>query len=265
MLLRPGGLDVFYIDESHDKNQYVVTAIRIPFLRNVEGAWQIVWPNHLQTAKWWRRQAKEHLHLPVSKELHGVKLASGRGNFLYGKHNLKLSQAASAYRALLQNIDFIPDRGIMSVTASRGRFLYGRERLEAALYALFQRMRRHCQEERTNAITFFDQGHPEYRTLYRMAQVYLPTGSSFGTAARNLPMDMFTKDGNEKNSKNCYFTQTADLIAYAAFLKIKGENDQLTDWQRNYRMNEIYDAIPLSKINTRVSGALPRDGIVRLK
>ncbi|MDR4308407.1 hypothetical protein IHQ68_17445 [Chelatococcus sambhunathii] len=204
------------------------------------------------------------------KELHGVKLASGRGQFLHGRHNFKHKQAAEAYRQILMNMDFVPDSSIMSVVASRGHFLYGYDRLEAAMLALFQRMRKACLAEHTNAITFFDQGHPEYRRLYRMAQVHLPTGSAQGSwgggsATKNLPMDMFTKDGNEKNSKHCYFTQAADLIAYAAFLKIKGEHGDLTDWQKNHHMNELYNAIPARMINVKVSGAAPRDGIVRLK
>ncbi|MBV9115372.1 MAG: DUF3800 domain-containing protein [Hyphomicrobiales bacterium] len=270
MLLRSGGIDVFYIDESHDKNHYVVSAIRIPFLRNVEGAWQIVWPNHLAKIKEWRRYTRERLKIPLSKELHGLKLASARGNFLHGKYNFKHRQAAIAYREILSELHFIPNEGVMSVAASRGKYLYGHERLEAAMYALFQRMRRSCIDNKTNAIAFFDQGHPEYRRLYRMAQVYLPTGSALGgwpkgVSSVNLPMDMFTKDANEKNSKNCYFTQAADLIAYAAFMKIKGEHDQLTEWQMAQQMNEIYDAIPLAKRNLKASAATPRDAIVRLK
>ena len=80
-----------------------------------------------------------------------------------------------------------------------------------------------------------------------------------------MPMDMFTKDANEKISKHCYFTQAADLIAYAAFLKIKGEHGQLTAWQSQYRFNEIYNSIPNGKLNINVSRQPPRDGIVRLK
>ncbi len=84
-------------------------------------------------------------------------------------------------------------------------------------------------------MTFFDQGHQEYRQLYRMAQVHLPTGSMLGSwgakATKNMPLDMFVKDANEKNSKYCFFTQVADIIAYAAFLKIKGERNELADWQ----------------------------------
>jgi hypothetical protein len=105
--------------------------------------------------------------------------------------------------------------------------------------------------------------------LYRMAQVHLPTGSSVGQwtngATKNMPMDMFTKDANEKNSKHCYFTQAADLIAYAAFLKINGEHNELTDWQKTHAMHDLYDSLHLSRVNLKASSISPRDGIVRLK
>lgn len=268
MLLKSGGIDVFYIDESHDTKRYVVTAVRIPFLRNIEGSWQIVWDGGLSAAKQWRRAIKDNLHIPTSKELHGVKLAAGRGNFLHGKYNFKKPQAARAYREILLNMYMIPDGSIMSATVKRGGTLYGREQLEAVMYALFQRMRRQCVSNKTNAFVFFDQGHAEYRRLYRMAQVYLPTGSSAGGWAggptKNLPLDMFVKDGNEKNSKLCYFTQAADLIAYAAFLKIKAEDGRLTPWQAANSLGDLYDNIPKNQVNLLVQKSASPDGIVRL-
>jgi hypothetical protein len=270
MYLQRGGIDIFYIDESHDQQHYVVSAICIPFLRNVEGIWEIIWPNHLEAAKAWRKYIRDTLKIPTKKELHGVKLASGRGQFLHGKVNFKHKQAANAYQQILLKMDFIPDGGIMSASASRNQYLYGHERLEAAMYALFQRMRKKCLADNTNGLAFFDQGHPEYRRLYRMAQTYLPTGSQMGTwdggkSTKSLPMDMFTKDANEKNSKHCFFTQAADLTAYAAFLKIKGEKQQLTIWQAQNALGQLYDYIPRAKINMKVSNYAPKDGIVRLK
>lgn len=267
MILRPGGIDVYYIDESHDRHHFVASAIRIPFLRPIEGQWHIVWPDRLALAKKWRRDAKLKHKIPTSKELHGVKLASGRGNFLEGKHNFKRKQAAKAYQELLLNLHyFVPDSGIMSTCASRGTFLYGRDRLEAAMHALFQRMRLSCNENQTNAMVFFDQGHPEYRALYRMAQVYLATGSAYGSwgqdRTKNLPLDMFFKDGNEKDSKHCFFTQAVDLIAYSAFLKIKGEKGMLSDWQMELSSDKMYDSILPRLLNAKVSST--KDGIKRL-
>lgn len=79
-----------------------------------------------------------------------------------------------------------------------------------------------------------------------------------------MPLDMFFKDGNEKSSAQCLFTQTADLIAYAAFLKRKGEKDELTDWQKQYNLGTLYDEIPRTKLNLRVQRSSKPDGIVRL-
>ena len=118
-------------------------------------------------------------------------------------------------------------------------------------------------------MVFFDQGHPEYRKLYRHAQVYLGTGSrkglwESGRATKNLPLDMFVKDGNEKNSSLCYFTQVADLIAYAAFLKRKNEEGELTDWQSENDLGSLYDEIPKTVLNTHVQRFGKNDAIVRL-
>lgn len=270
MLLKSGGIDIFYIDESHDKHFYVVTAVCIPFLRNIEGNWTITWPTVFEAARAWRKAAKVNVHIPVTKELHGVNLLAGRGNFFKGKHNFKRPKAASVYRQLLENIDFLPERSVMTVSAPRSVSIYGNHRLEAAMYALFQRMRTKCDKSGVNAMTFFDQGHPEYRKLYRMAQRYLPTGSMKGSwtdgkATKNLPLDMFFKDANEKNSKHCFFTQVADLIAYAAFLKLRAEVGELHDWQIGISAGNIYDSLPDKFRNTYVSYHSPHDGILRLK
>jgi Protein of unknown function (DUF3800) len=263
MQLKPGGIDIYYIDESHDTKIYLVTAIRVPFMRNIEGIWTITWQSHLEAAKQWRKVIREADGVPAQKELHGVKLASGRGNYNRGKHNFNMSKAGAVYRRCLAAMNFVPSESVMSAVATRDANLYGHARLEAALLALFQRIRRQCSSADRNALMFFDQGHPEYRKLYRASCVHLPTGRRDGPMV-NLPLDMFVKDGNEKNSKHCHFTQAADLIAYSAFLKIKGERGSLTPDQELYSQNNIYDALPQNLPNRRVSGRAPQDGIVRL-
>jgi hypothetical protein len=94
MLLRSGGLDIFYIDESNDSHIYVVAAVAVPFLRESAGIWNIVWPDYLQAAKEWRRRIRDALDIPVSKELHGVKLASGRGRYVRGKFSSTVQRLA---------------------------------------------------------------------------------------------------------------------------------------------------------------------------
>ena len=271
MRLRGGGIDIFYIDESNDAQTYIVTAVAIPFLRATEGVWQIVWPDYLEAAKDWRKRIRDQLDIPKTKELHAVKLASGRGRYIKGKYQFDRPKAGSAYRQILRLADFLPDASIITICSRRdGRPLYGMTRLEAALHALFQRMRRQCVSRITNALVFFDEGHDEYRKLYRRAQIYLPTGSQVigtgwggGQSTTNYPLDMFTKDGNAKTSRHCLFTQLADLTAYAALLKVRAERNELTDWQERYSLGNVYDHLPTRQINHQATARYP-DGIVRL-
>jgi hypothetical protein len=260
MLLRPGGIDVFYIDESHDRTIYAVTAITVPFLRNIDGIWQITWPDHLAAVKRWRRGVAQREKIPVSKELHATKLVGGRGNYLYGQRQLKRQHAARVYRSILSNIDCINPASVITVVGTRGPNLYGHERLERVMHALFQRMRSQCRDRDVNAMTFFDQGHPEYRALYRRAMVNLPTGSRFGPP-RDLPLDMFVKDGNWKDSKHCLFTQLADLISYSALARVRHERGLMEQEQIALDFHTIFDAVPEAIKNLAAGG---QNGIVRI-
>jgi hypothetical protein len=260
MLLRPGGIDVFYIDESHDRNQYVVTAVAVPFLRQVEANWQIIWPDQLAAAKAWRRRIADELKIPTRKELHATKLVGGRGNYLFGKRQIARANAAEVYGGILSRVNFLPEGSVITVAGTPGPQMYGRDRLERVMYALFQRMRRQCVARDVNAMVFFDEGHPEYRTLYRQAMVHLMTGSRYG-ADRNLPLDMFVKDGNEKRSEHCLFTQLADLISYAALAKRRSETGELDEDHRHWGFHNIYDTLPNGVKNLLAGGA---DGIVRI-
>jgi hypothetical protein len=260
MLLRSGGVDVFYIDESNDKTLFAVTAIAIPFLRFVDEHWNIVWPDYLTGAKEWRASVANELKIPRSKELHAWKLVSARGNYLYGNRQLKKSDAMATYNRILGLANFVPDDSVITVVGSRGLQLYGHERLERVMYALFQRMRRQCVDRKCNAMTYFDQGHNEYRRLYRKAQLHLMTGSRFGKP-RNLPLDMFVKDGNEKNSKHCLFTQLADLISYAALARVRHEKGVMEQSQQDIGLQHLYDGLPNRIKNLNAGGA---DGIVRI-
>jgi len=268
MRLENGGIDIFYVDESMDRDTFAMSAVPIPFLREVEGTWTIVWEDHFENVRDWRRRAKTAHGLPVRKELKGSKLAGGRGRFKHGKHQFPRAQAAGVLRSMLADLGFLQPAGIITVVGDRGSNLYGHGRLEALLFALLQRMRTACERTNRRGLVFFDEGHGEYRKLYRKARVFLPTGSSqggwpSGRFTQNLPLDNFTKDANIKQSQHCFFTQLADLVAYAAFLKVKGERNQLEPWQGALGLGALYDAIPQAALNTNASRRDPQ-GIVRL-
>jgi hypothetical protein len=223
-----------------------------------------VWPEYIEAAKAWRGRLRDRFKIPPGKELHGVKLAKGRGAYKYGKHQFGPIESVSIYKGVLSEMTFLPASSIFTVVGERGTMLYGEERLARVMNALFQRMRMQCRARNVNAMVFFDEGHPEYRSLYRKAQKVLLTGSSVSLATRNLPLDMFVKDGNEKKSAFCHFTQIADLVAYAAFSRVKLERN-MGDEDEAAKLATIYSSLQIKFINTNVSKGNPSDGIVRLQ
>lgn len=268
MKLGDGGIDIYYVDESMDQNVFAMSAISIPFLRNVDGTWTLVWEDHFDNIRQWRRGLKEEFGVPVRKELKGSKLASGRGRYKHGKHQLTLTEAEQIYRTALSRLTFLPPLSIITAVGTRSSQLYGYSRLEALLYAVLQRMRTACERTKRNGLIFFDEGHGEYRKLYRRARVFLPTGSQQGSwdsgaPSKNLPLDNFTKDANIKESEHSFFIQLADIISYTAYLKLKGELSILTGWQNSLDLGSLYDSIPLIVKNRFASRRDPQ-GIVRL-
>lgn len=268
MQLPAGGMDAFYIDESMDPSNFVLCSVAFPFLRTAADGWHAVWDENYEHIRTWRRHAKDAHGIPLSKELHGQKLASGRGRYLEGKHQLSRSRAAAAYVDLLQRLSFLPPLSIIGVVGNKSSKLYDGKKLQALLLALFQRMRTFCEKSSRIGFVFFDEGHGEYRKLYRRARRFLPTGSSqggweSGSATKNMPLDNFTKDANIKQSQHSNLIQIADLVAYALRLKIAGEQGTLAPWQKALGMEQMYDQIPRPVLNIYASAKDPL-GIVRL-
>ena len=48
MRLPEGGIDIFYIDESMDRSVFAMSAVAIPFLRDVDGTWSLVWEDQFE-------------------------------------------------------------------------------------------------------------------------------------------------------------------------------------------------------------------------
>lgn len=271
ILLPRGGMDVWYVDESMERDLFVVSAVSVPFMRpaTTPGGWSVVWEDHFLAAREWRSRIRRVHGVPARKELHAWKLLSGRGNYRRGRERFGKRAAAAVFRWMLSELTFLQDASIITVAGFGSPKLYGFTRHEAVLYALLQRMQRAARGTDRLGFTFFDQGRGEYRKLYRKARVHLPTGSSQGAweegaASKNIPMNLFVKDGNFKDSKHSLFTQIADLLCYAAFLKAKALQGRLTDWQAAFGLGTAYDSVPTRVLNTYASRKDPQ-GIVWLK
>jgi len=184
------------------------------------------------------------------------------------ERQLQRPVAAAAYIAALADTAWLPSRSIITAAGTPNATLYGHGRLEAVPYSLLQRMRTAGEKSHRLGMVFFDEGHGEYRQLYRKARVYLPTGSRTGdwgggVTTRNLPLDNFVKDANIKESEHSLFIRLADLLSYAALLKLRGERSTLTDWQHELELGRLYDVVSVQALNTFASRTDPQ-GLVRL-
>jgi Protein of unknown function (DUF3800) len=267
MDLSPNGIDVFYIDESERHPLAVASAVRIPLLRPKQnGGWEFIWDHYATEATKWRRELSKTHSIRFREELHGYRILKQQGLYHKTWRNLTPAEATWLYKDALKTLTWIPERSIMSTYATETSELMGHEGINACLFSLFQRIRNHCQYTNVNGMLFFDEGHKSYIRLYRMAQKYLPTGSRFGRwengkPTRNLPLSMFPKDGNMKNSDLSYFVQIADLVCYAVRLKLEHERGDLAVKRARRDHHFIYDFIPKAQLNTLATFKRP-DAIV---
>jgi len=267
-VLPNAGVTTFYADESDNKAIFVIACVGIPTVGRAGHALVDEWREYYEAARAWRAGLKRRFDIPVAKELKGSKLATGHNRYAGGRAPLYGMAAIEAYRAALSGLGFLPDASVFSDAAPRGYVLYGHTRLEAALFAMFQRIQRHCTTVDRAALMFFDEGHEEYRTLFRRARVYLPTGSRVGAwqggaASRNVPFATAIKDANFKDSRRSHFVQMADLVAYATLLKLKAEAGTFSPREVRLGAGSLHDSLPRRVLNVRVATG-GTDGIKRL-
>lgn len=264
MELRPGGIDIFYLDESGSDGWHIITAVRVPFIRHTDDSWIIKWAEYIDLATNWRRELSRRHNILFRKEIHANKLLMCKDLYHKSGRNLDPVESFSLYKDAVSSISFLPLKSLITVATRDETRLFGWRGIEAAFMALMQRIRSQCEDrnENRNGMLFFDEGHDEYVKYFRRACVYLPTGSISG-GSRNLPLSMFTKDGNFKKSHFSYFIQIADVVSYAALQKMRFESGVLNAKRVQRGHHQLYDQLPQATVNLAVTRSR-RDGIVVL-
>ncbi|RNJ64161.1 MAG: hypothetical protein EDM03_07435 [Porphyrobacter sp. IPPAS B-1204] len=266
MELRRNGIDIYYIDESVYHPLSVVSAVRVPFLRPNPTSWDFVWQDYLDKATDWRKRLSREHGIRARAEIHTSEILARRGLFKKNRTNLTWQEGCAFVADAVGTLDFLPPYSVTTAYAAGDAQLMGHKGVKAALFALFQRIRKQCGNH-TNGIMFFDDGHPEYIHHYRQATRYMPTGSSMGGwgdgATRNMPLDMFPKDANLKASDKSLFVQIADLAVVTARLKLHQERNELRAKRVRQGHHLLYDQFAKNVRNTAATGKRS-DGIVAI-
>ncbi len=236
---------MFYIDESHDDAQFVLSAIAI---RHSD------WQECFAEVKSHRQRLKTDFGVFLRKEIHAHELVAGRGNIsdrVVGKWErsriflnllnlvarlpgvmlfnvcLKKSEHRDpqlvAWDRLLNRIERtllqmekveIPKRKTLATKISAGLN-------ESELEELSYRLNRY----HPRALIFADEGREhEIRKIMRKMHVFNPIPSQFGQwgnagVTKSIPLERIIEDPVFRNSSQSYMIQLADCVAFSLLKK----------------------------------------------
>ena len=237
-----------YIDDSTDRPTNIFSAIAIPHEN---------WNEAFRCIKDWRIHLKNTHNIPLGYEMHATEFLSGRGSG-YFLNNLSRHKRSQIFHKTFQVIEYM--------TAEYGLRVFNvctqNDNQYQAFERLLNRINRTMQAWDDYAHLVCDEGkQQQYITMTRKMRVFNPIPSNSGvwgdgSVTRNIPIERILEDPQFKDSKNSYFIQAADFVAYAL---LRRENP--TSNARKRRIHKSFDQLE----NCLVKACNRRDpkGIIR--
>jgi hypothetical protein len=208
---------------------------------------------------------KSRFAIPMAAEIKANYLIRGQGDLrglVPGPMERQL-----IYRAHLRQLKFLPAEAF-AIVLSKDRYfdeagqfkLTSSEVFEKAWVTLLQRLSNASRELDTPLAVFHDEGENDaVRRLVRRSRRHLVAGSMLGAGYVNIPMTKLVDDPTPRRSHQSYFTQLADLVAYAAFRSVMPPGPSVAEVCPGTMWKEIGSATRTA-VNSRVPRAAP--GIV---
>lgn len=238
-----------YLDESYDVNNYVMSALLVP---------EENWNDAFDTIKNFRKYIRDKYQIPLHKELHARELGSGRGCLRpFAKKNrhkdLNRPQRYDVYNKFMETIGSLAEYDVKAINAcipipkSLDGKMDNKNKLsaeETAVDRVLNRVQRFCKGKDDYALVIFDQGKDVfYRQIYRKMRVYNPVPSKFGAwedgrFVKSIPLDRIIADPFFHDSRNDYFIQAADFIAFSL---LKREDPSPPKWAINGGITKAFE------------------------
>lgn len=217
------------------------------------------WPKAFEDFLKFRRELRDEFKIRTSDEIKANYLLHDGGNV--GKLGLSFDQKREIYQRhmhLVQTLRAQAFAVLIDKQLPKYRRAEPRAIVEVAWFYLAQRLERACRGGLISLMVIHDEGdNAEVRRCLRRARRNLWTQEHYGGAYRRLPGLPLVDDPVPRQSHHSYFTQMADLVAYAAYSWVfpPGQSRVCTEamWP------ELGDAIR-RKVNDRFG---PGDGVVR--
>jgi hypothetical protein len=164
-----------------------------------------------------RRIMREKLGISPRQELKAIDIRKGRGA-LWGL-GWSLERRMQFYQNVLKFVAAeMPHLTVFAVAIDkRPAFERDHEPRETAWQYALQRVHRFCEDGDHSAMIFPDEGHGVLiKRLMRKMRRFEHVPRRWGTGTLSVPVQRLVEDPNDRESRDSYFVQIADLCAFAA-------------------------------------------------
>jgi hypothetical protein len=206
-------MHIFYADESYDQTKFVVSSLRVDVSE---------WKSVLEQIKGFRAGLRDTYGIKLKSELHAqtfVRHCSDR----VSTRTLSIAERRDVFE---QCIDFIATLPIQIINVCLPLQKFGGRSNEAHFQAvdrLFNRIQTNVTrlQPSSHALVIFDKGKEQQITkLSRRLSVFNYIPSQFGSwpggaKAKNIATDRVIEDPVFRDSRDSYFLQLIDFVAFA--------------------------------------------------
>ncbi len=177
------------------------------------------WPNAFKVFVGFRRELRDSLQVRLKDEVKANYLLHEGGDL--ARLHLSFDQRREIYDRHMRLVPQLPARSFaIVINKSLHPGESGAQTIRRAWIYLAQRLSNACgQYDETSLMIIHDEGeNREIRRILRKSRHFLTSGSGYGLGGyRLLPGLPLVDDPVPRQSHHSYFTQMADLVAYAGY------------------------------------------------
>ena len=224
-----------YLDDSFEKPFTTIAAIAVPVDQ---------WLACFKQVQQWRRDLKASDDILISREFHATEFVAGRGRL--GPNIVTKHRRSQIFISAMHLLTQMPVKIFISCRSSNPKWAFDR---------LLTRVHKTVGLSGNKAVLIWDAGkESEITKTVRRLQVYNPIFTSYG--ANNNPITNIIEDPVFKDSKQSYFIQLADFVAYALLRR-----EQPLASKNKYGLQNAFNVLK----PVLVLAAAPRDpyGVIR--
>ena len=192
-------VQLIYIDESYDEQNYAYSAIFVPVEQ---------WNEIFQKVLLWRQGLHKTHGVDVNGEIHSTEFVGGRGQPITNRDR---SYRAQLFNSFLKEIENLPHiRIINGITNNKLHH-------ETLFEYVVTRINNTLKYDKSLGILICDEGNENklISMVRRMKKENNIWSSYYIGVQRSCPLDHIIEDPLFKTSKSSYFIQIADMVAYS--------------------------------------------------